>query len=70
MRLSPGNIIKGNVVEIKEGLIMTKVKVDIGGDEIVTVMVTAAALKELDAKVGDELEVLKAPGVMAARDLS
>jgi molybdopterin-binding protein len=70
MRLSPGKFIKGNVVEIKEGLIMTKVKVDIGGDEIVTVMVTAAALKELDAKVGDELEVLKAPGVMAARDLS
>jgi molybdopterin-binding protein len=69
MKLSPGNIIKGNVVEIKEGMIMTKVKVDLGGDEIVTVMVTAAALKELDAKVGDELEVLKDTGVMAARDL-
>jgi molybdopterin-binding protein len=69
MRLSPGNIIKGDVVEIKEGMIMTKVKVDIGGDEIVTVMVTAAALKELDPKVGDELEVLKDTGVMAARDL-
>jgi len=69
MRLGPGKIIKGNVVEIKEGMVMTKVKVDIGGDEIVTVMVTAAALKELDAKVGDELEVLKTPGVMAVRDL-
>jgi len=69
MRLSPGNIIKGNVVEIKKGMMMTKVKVDIGGNEIVTVMVTAAALKELDPKVGDELEVLKAPGVMAASGL-
>ena len=69
MRLSPGKIIKGNVVEIKEGMIMTKVKVDIGGDEIITVMVTAAALKKLDAKVGDELEVFKDTGVMAARDL-
>jgi len=69
MGLSPGNIIKGNVVEIKEGMMMTKVMVHIGGNEIVTVMVTAAALKELDAKVGDELEVIKAPGVIAARDL-
>ena len=69
MRLSPGNIIKGNVVEIKQGMMMTKIKVDIGGNEIVTVMVTAAALKELDPKVGDELEVLKAPGVMAASGL-
>jgi molybdopterin-binding protein len=69
MSLSPGKIIKGNVVEIKEGMIMTKVKVDIGGDEIITVMVTAAALKKLDAKVGDELEVFKDTGVMAARDL-
>ena len=38
---------------------MTKVKVDIGGEDIVTVIVTDAALKELGAKVGEELEVLK-----------
>ena len=69
MKLSTGNILKGTVVEIKKGMIMTKVKVDIGGGDIITVMVTDAALKELDAKVGDELEVLKTTGVMAARDL-
>lgn len=60
--------LRGKVVEIKKGLIMTKIKVDIGGD-IITAIVTDSALKELDAKVGDELEVLKTDSVMAARDL-
>ena len=60
--------LKGKVVEIKKGLIMTKIKVDIGGD-IITAIVTDSALKELDAKVGDELEVLKTASVMTARDL-
>lgn len=66
--VSMGNVLKGKVVEIKKGLIMTKIKVDIGGD-IITAIVTDSALKELDAKVGDELEVIKTDGVMAARDL-
>ena len=60
--------LKGKVVEIKKGPIMTKIKVDIGGD-IITAIVTDSALKELDAKVGDELEVLKTASVMTARDL-
>lgn len=69
MKLDMENILKGKVVEIKKGLIMTKVKVDIGGGDIITAIVTDAALKELDAKVGDELEVLKTTGITAARDL-
>ena len=58
MKLSTGNILRGTVVEIKKGRLMTRVKVDISGDDLVTVMVTEAALKELGAKVGEELEVL------------
>ncbi len=69
MKLNMGNIIKGTVVEIKRGMLMTKVKVDIGGGNIITAMVTDAALEELDAQVGDEMEVLKTTGSMAARDL-
>jgi len=67
MKLSTGNILKGTVVEIKKGRLMTRVKVDISGDDIVTVMVTEAGLKELGAKVGEELEVLT--GDLAARGL-
>ena len=67
MKMSTGYTLKGKVVEIKEGLITTKVKVDLGDDEIITVIVTDAALQELDAKVGDELEVFT--GALAARSL-
>ena len=66
MKLGMENILKGTVVEIKKGMMMTRVKVDIGGDDIITVIVTDAALKELGAKVGEELEVLKTTGVMEA----
>ena len=66
--VSMGKVLKGRVVEIQKGMIMTKIKVDIGGD-IITALVTDEALQELDAKVGDELEVLKTAGVMTARDL-
>ncbi len=66
--VSMGKVLKGRVVEIQKGMIMTKIKVDIGGD-IITAIVTDEALQELDAKVGDELEVLKTAGVMTARDL-
>ena len=64
MKLGMENILKGTVVEIKKGMMMTQVKVDIGGDDIITVIVTDAALKELGAKVGEELEVLTTTGIM------
>ncbi len=68
MKVSMENVLKGKVVEIKKGVIMTNIKVVIGDGGIFTAIVTDSALKELDAKVGDELEVLMTAGVMAARD--
>ena len=69
MKMSMGDTLKGKVVEIKKGMLMTKVMVDIGGGDIITAIVTDAALQELDAQVGDELEVLKGTSSMTARDL-
>ena len=70
MELSTRNILKGKVVEVKEGMIMAKVKVDIGGGNVITAIITDDALKDLDAKVGDELSVLiKATSIMVARDI-
>jgi molybdopterin-binding protein len=69
MKLDTEIILKGKVVEIQEGMIMTKVKVDIGSNDIITVIVTDAALKELGATVGEELEVLTTTRIMAARVL-
>jgi molybdopterin-binding protein len=69
MKLGMENILKGKVVEIKKGMIMTEVKVDINGSDIITVIVNNAALKELSARVGEELEVITTTRIMAARDL-
>ena len=69
LMMSRGNILKGRVVEINAGLLMTELKVDIGGAEIVTVRVDATALKILDAQVGDEVEVCKNSGLPAPRKL-
>jgi molybdopterin-binding protein len=59
VKLTPGKILKGKVVDIRADLIMTRVLLDIGDDEIITLVVTGEVLKELDTKVGDELELRK-----------
>jgi molybdopterin-binding protein len=69
MKLSTRNSFTGKVVELKEGMVMAKVKVDIGGGNIVTAIITVEAAKELGVKVGEELAVLiKATSVMVAKD--
>ena len=70
MKLSTRNIFMGKVVDVKEGMIMAKVKVDIGGGNLVTSIVTVEALQELGVKVGEDLAVLiKATSVMVAKDI-
>jgi len=70
MQLSTRNILKGKAVEVKEGMIMAKVRVDIGGGNVITAIITDDALKDLNVKVGDDLAVLiKATSVMVARDI-
>jgi molybdopterin-binding protein len=68
MKLSTRNVIKGKVVDVKEGTIMAKVKVDIGSGNIITSLISAEAVKELEVKVGEEILVLiKATSVMLAK---
>ncbi len=69
MRLSTRNIIKGKVTEVLEGTVAAKVKVDIGGGNVITSTITVEAVKELGIKVGDEVSVLiKASSVMLAKE--
>jgi molybdopterin-binding protein len=69
MRLSTRNIIKGNVTDVQEGTVAAKVKVDIGGGNVITSTITVEAVKELGIKVGDEVSVLiKASSVMLAKE--
>jgi molybdopterin-binding protein len=69
MKLSTRNIIKGKVTEIQEGMVIGKVKVDIGGGNKLTSTITVEAIKDLGIKVGDEVSVLiKASSVMLGKD--
>jgi len=69
MKLSTRNVIKGKVVDIKEGAVAAKVKVDIGGGNVLTSTITVEAVKELGLKTGDQVYALiKASSVMIGKD--
>ncbi|MDA8307121.1 MAG: TOBE domain-containing protein [Deltaproteobacteria bacterium] len=68
MKLSARNVFKGKVTDVKEGAVMAKVKVDIGSGNVVSALVSLEAVKELDVKVGDDINILiKATSVMLAK---
>ena len=69
MKLSARNQFKGTVVELKPGAVNAQVKVDIGGGNVVTSIVTLDAVEELGLKVGAAAYVvIKASEVMLAAD--
>ncbi len=69
MKLSTRNVIKGKVVEVKEGAVAAKVKVDIGGGNIITSTITVDAVKELALRAGDEVfALIKASSVMIMKE--
>ncbi len=69
MKLSTRNIIKGKVIDVVEGMVAAKVRVDIGGGNTITSLVTVEAVKELGIKAGAEVSVLiKATSVMLATE--
>jgi molybdopterin-binding protein len=69
MKLSTRNVLKGKVVDLQEGMVAAKVKVDIGAGNTITATVTVEAVKELGIKVGDEINVLiKASSVMLGKE--
>jgi molybdopterin-binding protein len=68
MKLSTRNQIKGKVIDILAGQVMARVKVDIGGGNIISSTITVDAVKDLALKVGDNVTVLiKASSVMVGK---
>lgn len=68
MQISARNVIKGKVIDLKEGAIMAKVKVDIGSGNVVSSLISVEAVKELGVKVGEDINiVIKATSVMLAK---
>lgn len=52
MKLSARNALSGKVVDISKGQVVAKVKVDIGG-QFITSLVSVEAIDDLALKVGD-----------------
>ncbi|MGD0886489.1 MAG: TOBE domain-containing protein [Thermodesulfovibrionales bacterium] len=68
MKLSTRNQIKGKVTQIVTGAIMAKVKIDIGGGNIITSTITVDAINDLKLKKGDKVTALiKASSVMIGK---
>ncbi len=67
MKLSARNALQGKVVEISKGQIVAKVKVDVGGQTITSV-VSVEAIDELSLKVGDAVSaIIKSTEVMLGK---
>ena len=53
MKLSARNSLKGTIIEIVPGVVTAKVKLDIGGENIISAVITVDSIEELNMKVGD-----------------
>lgn len=68
MKLSARNQIKGKIVEIKEGAIMSQVKLDIGNGNVITSLIGKDSVTELGLKVGDDaFAIIKSTEVIVGK---
>ncbi len=68
MQLSARNQLKGKVIEIKEGAIMSQIKLDIGNGNIITSLIGKDSLTELGLKTGDAaIAVIKSTEVIIGK---
>lgn len=65
MKLSARNVLKGTVTAIERGSVNAVVKVDIGGDQHISSMITLDALNDMGIKEGDQVfAIVKASNVI------
>ena len=68
MKLSTRNQLKGKIIEIVKGTVAAKVKIDIGGGNMLTSTITVDAVNDLKLEKGDEVVALiKASSVMIGK---
>ena len=67
MKISTGNMIKGKVIEVKEGIEMGIIVLDIGGGNKISSVNTMESISNLGIKVGSEAYAMfKATSVLVA----
>jgi molybdopterin-binding protein len=65
MKLSARNMLKGTVTELEVGAVNAVVKVDIGGGQVISSMITLDAARDMGLKVGDEVfAIIKSSNVI------
>ncbi len=68
MQLSARNQLKGKVLSVDLGTIMAKVKIDIGGGNKITSLISKEAVEDLKIKAGDSITaIIKATEVMVGK---
>lgn len=68
MKLSARNVFKGKVRSIKNGVVTSMVKIDIGGGNVVTSIISRDSVRDLKLKVGDTATaVIKSTEVLIAK---
>lgn len=69
MKISARNVLSGQVTDVKTGPVNSQIKVDIGGGNVITSMITTDAAADLGVAVGKEVKVIvKASEIMLATD--
>ncbi len=69
MKISARNVLKGKVLDVKEGPVNSQIRVDIGGGNTITSMITTDAARGLGVARSKEVDVvIKASEVMLATD--
>ena len=67
MKVSARNTIRGKVVDVKKGAVAAQIRVDIGGGNVITSMITVDAADDLGlAEGGDVTVLIKSSEVMLA----
>lgn len=65
MKVSARNQLKGKIVELEKGAVNALVKIDIGGDNVISATISLDAVKELGLEKGkDAYAIVKATSVM------
>jgi molybdopterin-binding protein len=65
MKLSARNMIKGAITDIELGSVNAVVKLDIGGGQTLSSMITLDAVRDMDLKVGDDVfAIIKSSNVI------
>jgi molybdopterin-binding protein len=68
MQLSARNQLKGKILEIKHGAIMSQIKIDIGNGNVITSLIGKDSAEELGLKPGDQaIAIIKSTEVIVGK---